>query len=149
VNVGQSDEGATVSNGDTVSVTATILGSTIVSIPDVPWTSGMNAQQALEGAYNQREDPHYGFSLEYYGYDSGGHLLGYLVEEIDQIGDQPGVYWEFLVNDAPSSTGIDTTILNGGDAVSFVYQYYNPNATPASPQLAAKHERKTGLKQVH
>jgi hypothetical protein len=133
-----------VSNGDTVSVTATILGNKIVNIPDVPWTGGMNAQQALEGAYNQREDPHYGFALEYYGTQ-----LGYFVEEIDQIGDQPGVYWEFLVNGTPSPTGIDTTPLNFGDAVSFVYQYYDPNTSPASPQLAAKHERKTGLNPAH
>jgi hypothetical protein len=131
------------SNGDTVSVTATILGNTIVDIPNVPWTSGMNAQQALEGAYNAREDAHYGFSLAYYGYERSGELLGYLVEEIEQIGDQPGVYWEFFVNGASSATGLDSTILNAGDAVAFEYAYYAPGADSPSTQVAAKHQRKT------
>ncbi len=129
------------SNGGTVSVSATILGTTIVDIAAVPWSQGMNAQQALEAAYDTREDPTYGFSLAYYG--SG---LGYFVEEIEQIGDQPGVYWEFFVNGASSATGIDVTALNAGDAVSFEYQYYRPSSerTP-SPQIAAKHQRRAAV----
>jgi hypothetical protein len=132
------------SNGGTVSVTATILGNAIVHIQDVPWTSGMNAQQALEAAYDAREDKNYGFSVAYYGHSPDGALLGYLVEEIEQIGDQPGVYWEFFVNSQPSGTGIDTTVLNAGDAVSFEYQYYAPSAGAPNAQLAAKHLRKVG-----
>jgi hypothetical protein len=125
------------SNGGTVSVTATILGNAIVDIPNVPWTSGMNAQQALEAAYNLRTDKNYGFSVAYYG-----EPFGYFLEEIERIGDQPGVYWEFFVNGTWSSTGIDTTILNAGDAIAFEYQYYDPNQPESNPQLAAKHERK-------
>ena len=126
------------SNGGTVSVTATILGNTIVDVQDVPWTSGMNAQQALEAAYNTQQDANYGFSLSYYG-----STLGYLVEEIEQIGDQPGVYWEFFLNGASSDVGIDFVVLDAGDAVSFEYQYYAPSRAAApSPQIAAKQQRR-------
>ncbi|HEX8073973.1 MAG TPA: DUF4430 domain-containing protein [Thermoleophilaceae bacterium] len=128
------------SNGNTVSVSATILGNTIVDVQGVPWTNGMNAQQALEGAYNLRTDQNYGFSVAYYG-----ESWGYFLEEIEQIGDQPGVYWEFFVNGTSSETGIDTTILNAGDAVAFEYQYYDPHQEGSNPQLAAKHQRKAGV----
>jgi hypothetical protein len=121
---------------NTVALKATILGIDIVDIPDVPWVSGMNAQAALEAAYNTKEDPGFLFSLEYYGTS-----LGYFVEEIEQIGDQPGVYWEFFVNGVPADHGIDQVTLNAGDLVSFTYTYYSPAAKPASAQLAAKHTR--------
>ncbi len=132
------------SNGQAVSVTATIVGNTIVDISGVPWTTGMNAQQALEAAYDLRQDAHYGFSVAYYGTVPVYGYLGYFVEEIEQIGDQPGVYWQFFVNGEPSQTGIDRTILNAEDALTFEYQYYDPNQPEPSPQLAAKHQRKAG-----
>lgn len=118
----------------TVALQVTILNEDIVDIDTVPWSSGMNAQAALEAAYNTHADP-FDFSIAYYG--TG---LGYLVEEFDGIGDQPQVFWLFMVNGKVSPVGIDQTILNAGDKVSFTYSYYS-NGAAVEPQQAAKHRR--------
>lgn len=130
------------STSSTVALKITILGTAIVDIEDVPWTEGMNAQGALEAAYNTREDAGFVFSLAYYGYDPQGELLGYYVEEIEQIGDQPHVYWKFAINGADCKHGIDQVTLRPGDAVSFTYAYYDDEQISSNAQLATKHSRK-------
>jgi len=93
---------------------------------EVLWTHGMNAQQALEDACNilNRIDQ-FTFALQYYG-----STLGYLVEMINETYDtfmskaEPFYYWEFFHNDQPSQTGIDHTILNSGDTISFSYELF-------------------------
>jgi hypothetical protein len=60
---------------------------------------------------------------------------------IEQIGDQPGVYWEFAINGVPADHGIDQVTLNAGDLVSFDYSYSSPTEEAGGGQLAAKHTR--------
>jgi hypothetical protein len=118
------------SNGNTVTVE--IYGGPTIT---VPWTQGMNAQQALEGAYQQVSSPgQFTYALQYYG-----SSLGYLVVMINETYDSfissaaPYYYWEFLVNGKPSSAGIDGTTLNSGDVVGFEFQIY----------IAEKHKNST------
>lgn len=94
----------------------------------VPWNQGMNAQQALEGAYNQfNSSSVFTYALQYYG-----SSLGYLVVMVNETYDSfisssaPFFYWQFLVNGSPASSGIDNVILNPGDAVSFGLEMYVP-----------------------
>lgn len=108
---------------------------------NVAWTSGMNAQQALELAEDLLQEE-FIYSIEYYG-----AALGYLVNMINETYDtfksksKPYFYWEFLVNGTPSPTGIDQTILSDGDEISFTFKSYDtPNP---SDQIAAKHNRRS------
>ncbi len=106
----------------------------------VPWFQGMNAQQALEGAYNQvHNTAAFTYALQYYG--SG---LGYLVVMVNETYDSfvssadPFFYWEFFVNGQPAGAGIDNTILNDGDVVAFGLEMYDPTTHSAS-LLRVKH----------
>lgn len=89
----------------------------------IPWSTGMNVQQALEEAYNAKPKE-FTCLLQYFG------GFGYLVTMINETYDSyistanPFYYWEFLVNGTPASTGIDNTILNDNDIVTFDYQVY-------------------------
>lgn len=110
----------------------------------VPWFNGMNAQQALEGAYNLLNNGHqFTFALQYYG-----SQLGYLVVMVNETYDSfmssaaPYFYWEFIVNGHPAQKGIDSTILNAGDAIAFAYEMYVAEKHVAST-LAAKHQIQT------
>ena len=112
-----------------------VFGPTII----VPWTTGMNAQQAIEEAYNtQVPAGEFTYALQYYGTS-----LGYLVVMINETYESymssaaPFYFWEFLVNGTAATTGIDGTILNSGDVVTFEFQVYNP--IQASPTVAAKY----------
>ena len=126
-----------------VALQVTILDNTIVDIDDVPWNQGMNGKDVLEAAYKTKADADFLFSLAYYGVGPGGEPLGYLVEEIEQIGDQPQLYWAFRVNGTLMDCGIDQVTLNAGDVVSFTYSYCDDQQTE-STQLATKHRRFTG-----
>jgi hypothetical protein len=120
-------------------------------IENIPWTQGMNAQKAMESAHNLGPNQ-FTYLLQYYG------SLGYLVSMINETYEtfpwpsSPGVspcpsspgpyyYWEFLVNNLPSQTGIDNTTLNPGDLITFELAVYNPNT--ASSTVKAKHMRRT------
>lgn len=98
---------------------------------EIGWVSGMNVQQAVEGAYN-KAPTEFNYSLQYYG------TLGYLVSMINETYDSyistadPFYFWEFLVNGTPSSTGIDQTILNDSDVITFEFQAYNAQIDPGS-----------------
>jgi hypothetical protein len=123
------------SEGSTVQIVVS-GGPTI----DVPWSQGMNVQQALEGAYNQvGQAAQFTFALQFYG------QFGYLVMMINETYDSfissaaPYFYWELLVNGAPSQTGIDSTILNAGDVVTFSFETYSQQKHEKST-LKAKYE---------
>jgi hypothetical protein len=125
------------SNTSTVQVAVT--GGPSIS---VPWFQGMNAQQALEGAYNQLGNSgQFTYATQYYG--TG---LGYLVMMINETYDSfvssaaPFFYWEFLLNGVPSQFGIDGVTLNPGDNVAFALEMYEP-AKHAQSTLAGKHAR--------
>ena len=120
-----------------MTVNVTVTGGPSV---DVAWSSGMNAQNALE-LVEESLGSQFIYSLEYYG-----HGLGYLVNMINETYDTfissltPYFYWEFLVNGTPSSTGIDQTILSDGDQVTFTFAMYGTSG--ASPSTNAKHQRR-------
>ncbi len=110
------------------------------TIANLPWSQGMNAQQALEEAYNQVGRPQiFTYALQYYG------GFGYLVMMINETYDSfissaaPFYYWQFLVNGQPPQTGIDGTVLNAGDTISFEFVLYNPSQH-AGTMLEAKHQ---------
>ena len=101
------------------------------SAVQVDWTSGMNAQTALERAYSQIT-----FGITYYG-----SSLGYLVVMLNGAYDSPtsGYYWAFYYNGQYATQGIDYTILNDGDSISFVNTSYNEEKHKGT-LLEVKHE---------
>ena len=110
-------------------VTITISGGQPVS---VNWFSGMNSQQALEEAY-----PNITFGVNYYG-----SSLGYMAVMINGTYDDSNshMYWEFYYNGNPSNKGIDSTILNDGDSISFENTSYN-EVTHKGTLLEIKHQK--------
>ena len=91
----------------------------------VPWTSEMNGQQALERAYDidQLEGSDFTFAIQYFG-----HKVGYMVVMLDGIYDDTENkknYWALIVNDKVSNLGIDAVMLNPDDEMKFDYQSYN------------------------
>lgn len=120
-----------------------ISGPTVI----VPWTSGMNAQQAMENAFNvQSPAGEFTYALQYYG-----SQLGYLVVMINETYDSfmssadPFFFWEFLVNGTPAQRGIDNTILKNGDMITFEFQIYNPK-THISSTVGAKYKSRMRAK---
>jgi hypothetical protein len=106
-------------------VTVEVSGGPTVS---VDWTDGMNAETALERARNKIPAPaKLDFALQYFGRD-----LGYLVVMINgtfesfQPASAPNFYWDFLVNDRPAEKGIDGTVLQPGDKITFKFERYVP-----------------------
>lgn len=121
-------------------VQVSIVGGPSVS---VPWLQNMNAQQALEGAYNASSSGTLTYALQYFG-----SSLGYLVVMLNDTFEStvsstsPYFYWEFLVNGIPQNTGIDNTSLNAGDNVSFAFEMYSSDKH-ISTTVGAKHRFKT------
>ena len=85
------------------------------SISAIPWTEGMNVQQAMESAYELT--PGLSFALQYYG-----SKRGYKVIMVDGAADQSNYYWFLYINGKLSQDGIDTTLLNPSDVVTLTYQ---------------------------
>jgi hypothetical protein len=126
-------------------VTVTIVGGPSIA---VPWFQNMNAQQALEGAYNQiNNTSQFTFSLQYYG-----SQFGYLVMMVNETYDSfissaaPFFYWAFYLNEVPSQTGIDQTLLNTGDTVTFAFETYSTEKHQLST-LGIKHSRQMDASQ--
>ena len=105
-----------------ITVSIAINGNVVRMMANVSWSSGMNAQYALEQAYATGTG--YSFSLQYFGVP-----LGYEVMSFDGIaaqqGTDTGFYWEFIYNGNPARQGIDSTLLNDGDTLLFSYVAYN------------------------
>ncbi len=128
---------------NTVTVQVT-FGPTIT----VPWVSGMNAQQAMEAAYNGQSPPgEFTFALQYFG-SALGNLAIMINETYESFMSSaaPFFFWEFLVNGTPASKGIDGTILNAGDTITFELQTFDP-ATHANTTVGAKHAARLRAKQ--
>jgi hypothetical protein len=122
--------------------TATTVKVTVEGGPsvDVPWAEGMTAQDALEAAYDALKADGFTFALQYYG-----QQLGYLVLMINETYDtfiskaEPYFYWEFLLNGAPATSGIDSVRLHAADEVGFSYVLYVV-ATHGTTILNVKHQ---------
>ena len=123
------------SNG---SVSVEVVGDGITT---VAWSEGMNGQAALEEAHNAA--PQLTFALEYFG-----STYGYMVVMINgtyesfSATEAPFYFWELYVNGQSAQQGIDGTILNDGDIMSFAFVLYDPDAH-AGTLLAVKHEART------
>ena len=104
-----------------VQMTISINGQLERTFDDISWQSGMNVQQAMESAYGTESG--YAFAIQYFGAD-----LGYEAIMIDNVFQQAGtdafLFWELSINGNVSSTGIDETRLNDGDAVEWNYTPY-------------------------
>lgn len=114
----------------------------------VPWTSGMNAENALQLAYNSQGSQ----SLLTYATQFYGSNMGNLVIMVNETYESfpakasylPFYYWEFLVNGQPSVKGVDFTILNDNDIVTFTFTPISA-AVPKQSTIHVKHSYKTGL----
>jgi hypothetical protein len=108
-----------------ITVSIAINGNVVRTMANIPFVSGMNAQNALEQAYATGTG--YSFSMQYFGVP-----LGYEVMSFDGIAAQQGTdtgsYWEFIYNGNPARQGIDSTPLNDGDTLLFSYVAYNEAA---------------------
>jgi hypothetical protein len=96
----------------------------------IPFTAGMNAQDALETAYNQTQNAAvFSFALQFYGTYQGPPYgpLGYLVIGLNGVYDLPtqNTYWAFYVNGVMAAKGIDSTLLDPGDAIGFQNEEYS------------------------
>src|SRR5260370_25833688 len=92
-------------------ITIQIVGGPSVTIP---FTAGMNAQQAIEAAYKSlNKQSEFTYALQFFG-----AKLGYLVVMINETYEtfmslaHPFYFWEFFINGQPSQTGIDQTTLS-------------------------------------
>lgn len=97
------------------------------------WTSGMNVQQALEQAYSNTPSGTFTYALQYFG-SAYGYLVLMINETYESFNSKqsPFFFWEFILNGQIASNGIDQTILNDGDVVTFDFTVYTQNATPES-----------------
>jgi|ERR1700674_826806 len=118
-----------------VSITISVNGNVTRQLPNIPWHAGMNAQQAMEQAYQTGTG--YSFTLQYFG--TG---LGYEVISIDNIASQSStdayLFWEFSLNGTPAQEGIDEVSLNDGDQIGWNYTTYNQAAHAGSRHAAIK-----------
>lgn len=112
-----------------ITMTLTINGSQIGQVNNIPFTAGMNVQQAMEAAYGLTPGHTYNFSLQYFG-----TALGYEVVTLDSITNQAGsepnsfLFWALYVNGTLSPTGIDATVLVDGDQIVWDFQRYLQHA---------------------
>lgn len=118
---------------NTVSMTIDPEGKTISNIP---WESDMNVQDAMQEAYSI--SPGIDFALQYFG-----PTLGYSVLMIDGTFDSSTEFWFLYINGELSPTGIDSTILNDGDVIGFVFEKYSGDTHGKVEIHKAKHHFKT------
>jgi hypothetical protein len=109
-----------------LSVTISVLGQQVTKVSNVPFTQGMNVQQAMEGAYATPPITEVkGFSLRYFG------ALGYELVTLDSISGQAGgdkttfLFWELQINGQFVQHGIDETYPKDGDAIEWNYICYS------------------------
>jgi hypothetical protein len=110
----------------------------------VIWFKGMNAQNVMEAAFNGQGTPRtFTYMLQYYGPG-----LGYLVDMINGTfdtalsSDAPYFFWDFIVDNNNSNTGIDGTPISDGQTITFSYTLYNA-ATHSNTVLGEKYSVKS------
>jgi hypothetical protein len=117
-----------------ISIVIAVNGQPIRQINNVPWQADMTGQNAMEHAYGNAG---YSFLLQYFG-----PQFGYEVVSIDNIAGQAGtdayLFWEFSVNGTVASQGVDETILNDGDQITWNYTMYNASAHGTSRYAAIR-----------
>ena len=108
-----------------------ILPATTINLP-----AELTVRELIEAAFVQLQttaapDP-FIFTIDYFGYDyyqGSTSYLGYFVVSIGVKGGQTyassaASYWELLVNNAPSSVGMDSRLVAANDQVRL--EWYTP-----------------------
>lgn len=114
-----------------ITITISLSGRPITELTGIQHSAGMTVRQAMEAAWNSRQDAEYNFAMEYYGQPPAG--FGYEVIMIDNLTMQVGseqdtfVFWQLSVNGQLSSDGIDGTALDDGDSIEWDYTSYVPD----------------------
>lgn len=112
-----------------ITMTLSLNGNEISQVNNIPFTAGMNIQQAMEAAYGLTPGHSYNFSLQYFGTE-----LGYEVVTLDSIANQIGsdpnsyLFWALYINGTFSPTGIDSTVLQDGDQIGWDFEGFSPEA---------------------
>lgn len=112
-----------------ITMTLSLNGNEISQVDNIPFTAGMNIQQAMEAAYGLTPGHSYNFSLQYFGTE-----LGYEVVTLDSIANQIGsdpnsyLFWALYINGTFSPTGIDSTVLQDGDQIGWDFEGFSPEA---------------------
>ena len=98
---------------------------TLTTVNNVPYTSGMNVQGALEAAYNTVTVPPgfppFYYWLEYLGMEKNVNQ-GYRVQSFDGLTPFGSKSWKLYINENRISTGIDSTSVADGNTVEFKYE---------------------------
>lgn len=112
-----------------MSITVEILvsGNPAESVGGVPYTPGMNVQQAMEAVYVDSPPLHdvLAFEASYFG-----PALGYELVGLDAIRVQAGaensayLFWQLSINGQVSPSGMDQTAVDDSDVVSWNYIPY-------------------------
>jgi hypothetical protein len=114
-----------------MSVTVTVDGGPTV---EVDWHLGINAQGALEAAWervNSTVKGSFTYELQYFG------KLGYLVSMMNDTHEtysvqiEPNFFWEFYYKGEPATVGIDGQELNDGDQIRFAFEPARPDDATA------------------
>lgn len=112
---------------DTQTVSLSVSDGIVIN--NIPWTQGMNVQMVLEAAYNLYQNPPtpspLSYWIEYFG-TVNSLYLGYYMTMIDGTSQMGNNYWFFYINQVVGLKGIDDTIVDAGDQISFKYEAYAP-----------------------
>lgn len=95
---------------------------------DIPWSSGLTIQSAMEGCFNQYSGPHsqspFTFVIQYYGTYSGT-FLGYMTIAVNNRYRSDPYLWFVYLNGTLTNNSLDASALNPGDVVEFKFQQYS------------------------
>jgi hypothetical protein len=93
---------------------------------NVPWSSGLLIQSAMEACYNYSTGSQHPFTfeLQYYGtYNT--KFLGYMAVAINGTYRAAGYLWYVYLNGVKTNNSLDAVPLNPGDVVEFKYETYS------------------------
>jgi hypothetical protein len=121
----------------TVSLRVFVNGVLSNEFAGIAWSNEMNAQDALELAFDShKEGGGFDYFLRYFGRN-----LGYMVTAIDDVSDDnPKIpkarFWMFYVNCSLSPHGIDHEELADGDVVDFRFEAFEAEVHTSEISIA-------------
>jgi hypothetical protein len=93
---------------------------------NVPWSAGLNIQNAMEACYNYNAGPGnpFTYQLQYYGtYNT--LFLGYMAVAINGTYRAGGYIWYVYLNGTKTNNSLDAVPLSPDDVVEFKYETYS------------------------
>lgn len=97
-------------------------GTEIYNIQEVPWIEGATARVAMLNATNK--EPSFKFESQPIC------PFGDFVTKVGDTQAGAGEFWALFINGEPSTGGIDTTVVNNGDVITWEIQ---PQLDPSDP----------------